>query len=197
MVSGDGSNVGDILKIANEEFYVMENDGDLIKLFAKYNLYVGYVCTSNQESSCTAYGSEATGLQDSTMLGYVVNGGDRMGTIKFSADTYWEADINPNTYEYIPPVYVYNENSSLYHYVENYKTYLEKQNVNIIEARLISYDELVKLGCSVENGNCNNSQYSWIYSSGYWSGSAYSDYDVWGVNHSGSFEARYFPYLLD
>ena len=65
--------VYDPYKIGNEKcfgsecFYIISSTEETVTLLAKYNLYVG----GEYNSSWTAYGEEATGIQDSTMLGYL------------------------------------------------------------------------------------------------------------------------------
>ena len=41
VISGDGTNIGDEIQCGTENFYVLSNDGESIKMLAKYNLYVG------------------------------------------------------------------------------------------------------------------------------------------------------------
>ena len=41
VVSGTGKNIGDEISCGTENFYVIENNGETIKLLAKYNLYIG------------------------------------------------------------------------------------------------------------------------------------------------------------
>ena len=91
-------------------------------MLTKYNLYVG---GKYDNSTWTAYGDEATGIQNSTMLGWILNQTTRNGPSAFSSTNYWITTVE--TY----PAYVYNSNSTLYNYVENYKTYLEKQGATV------------------------------------------------------------------
>lgn len=42
-ISGTGKNIGDEIACGSEHFYVLENDGDNIKMLAKYNLYTGSI----------------------------------------------------------------------------------------------------------------------------------------------------------
>ena len=168
-VSANGSldAIGTIVTIGDQQFYTIGTEGDNVKLLSMYNLYVGGV----YNSGWTAYGDEATGKQDSTMLGYVSGQSIRNGTTAFS---------NTNsTYA----------GSIVEGYVNNYKTILEKDyGVDVVEARLISYDELTdsETFACVEFGMCS-SKYPWIYSTSYWSGSAYSTNRVWRVSSGGFF----------
>ena len=66
IVSGDLNTIGSEACISDECFYLINSDDYNLTLFAKYNLYVRGESTST--SKFTAYGDEATGIQDSTML---------------------------------------------------------------------------------------------------------------------------------
>ena len=174
IVSGDGTQTGDEVCIGEECFYVISSTDDTVTMLAKYNLYVG----GEYNSSWTAYGEEATGKQDLNMIGYSSKGKPYKGTTKFSNTNYWSSTVSSY------PSYVYNENSLLYSYVENYKTYLSTLGVTPIEARLITYEELTDLRCS---GTKCTSAPSWVYATTYWSGSARSSNSVWYVNSIGDF----------
>ena len=118
IVSGDLQTVGSEVAIGDEHFYIISNTDGEIAMLSKYNLYVGNECTSASSSSCTPYGEDATGIQDSTMRGWVSGQSVRNGTTKFSNTNYWLSTVS--TY----PAYVYDSNSTLYNYVESYRTYL-------------------------------------------------------------------------
>ena len=173
VVSGDGTQTGDEVCIGEECFYVISSSNDSVTMLAKYNLYVG----GEYNSSWVAYGDEATGKQDSTMIGFGTT--PRKGTTKFSSTNYWS--ISTSSY----PSYVYDSNSTLYSYVENYKIYLNTLGVTLIDARLITYEELAILGCS--GSSCSKAA-SWVYSTSYWSGSASSADYVWIVGRNGTFD---------
>ena len=176
VVSGDGTQVGNEVCIKNECFYVISSTDSTVTMLSKYNLYVG----GEYNSGWTAYGDEATGIQDSTMLGYVSGQTIRKGTTKFSNTNYWSSTVSSY------PTYVYDSNSTLYSYVENYKTYLSTLGVTPTEARLITKEELEGLGCIVSSGSCSGAP-SWVYSTTYWSGSACSSYIVRYVYSDGDF----------
>ena len=172
IANGSLDDIGTIVTIGDQQFYTIGTEGDNVKLLSMYNLYVGNECISHLESSCTQYGEEATGMQDSTMLGYVSGQGIRKGTTKFS---------NTNsTYE----------GSIVEGYVNSYQEILEgdEYDVSVVEARLITYDELTDsdtFAC-VENDYCSD-KYSWIYSTSYWSGSAININALWFVSSDGDF----------
>ena len=166
--NGDINDIGTIVTIGDQQFYTIGTEGDNVKFLSMYNLYVGGV----YNSGWTAYGSEATGKQDSTMLGFVSGQLIRNGITAFSnTDATYEGSIVEG-------------------YVNNYKTILEEDyGVDVVEARLITKDELTsdEIGCSDTDRTCTGSAYPWIYSTSYWSGSASNASYVWRVDSSGSF----------
>ena len=173
-ISANGSldSIGTIVTIGDQQFYTIGTEGDNVKLLSMYNLYVGGI----YNSGWIAYGDEATGKQDSTMLGYVSGQSIPNGTTAFS---------NTNsTYA----------GSIVEGYVNNYKTILEEDyGVDVVEARLISYDELTdsETFACVMYDYCSD-KYPWIYSTSYWSGSAYYTNYVWLVYSNGYFDISNF-----
>ena len=180
VVSGDLNTVGSEICIGEECFYLISSDEDSVTMFAKYNLYVGGMAIG--QDSWTEYGEEATGIQDSTMRGDVLDIlglNIRNGTLGYSTIDYW----NDTSITY--PQYVYNEQSSLYVYVENYKFYLQNLGVVVNDARLISYEELEGLGCSGSKFSCLVSEYDWIYYTSYCTGSAATAGKLWRITSTG------------
>ena len=179
VISGNLNTVGSVVKIANEEFYVIgQQDSTHVKLLSKWNLNVG----SNPKGT-------ATGLQDSDVKGYV-SGGTTYATVAFSsatdgigASTYWDIGGLKPAYGSSYPAYVYDSNSTLYQYVNNYVTYLNTQGVNV-SGRLIKQEELVSLGCNASSYSCSSAP-AWVYQTSYWSGSANDSYNVWDVYSNG------------
>ena len=104
------------------------------------------------------------------------------GTIEFSDTNYW-GDTASGYSSF------YNENSLLYSYVENYKTYISTLGVTPSEARLITYDELINsdtLVCVSGKRGCKDSPYSWIYSTSYWTGTVAGNIYVCYVDSDGN-----------
>ena len=66
--NGNINDIGTIVTIGSEQFYTIGTDGDNVKLLSMYNLYVGGEYLENDE--WIAYGDEATGMQDSSMIGW-------------------------------------------------------------------------------------------------------------------------------
>ena len=79
-------------------------------------------------------------------------------------------------------------------YVNNYNSYLITQGVTPIEARLITKDELIGLGCSEDDRSCSAAP-SWVYATSYWSGSAYNTSTVWIIYSSSAFNCRSYGYV--
>ena len=183
IVSGDLDTVGSVVKIADEEFYVIgQEDSTHVKLLAKYNLGVGN-------------GFETpTNKQESTATGFVSGGSSPYpGSVAFSGTNYW----NENVSAY--PSYVYTNNkvngtytASIAEYVDNYVDYLNTQGVTVT-GKLISKEEIESIinnGNNLTYGNFSStasdiSGKEWIYSTTYWSGSARDSSYLWLVGSSG------------
>lgn len=143
ILAGTGENIGDEVQCGTEEFYIYSNDGTNIKMLAKNVLVVG----NNASSSDDNYELQSTETSNTPTY-----------TVAF--------DSNNNSYE----------ESEIKGYVDNYKEKLLK-NYKLsskIEATMITKDELVELGCSSDTVDdnyhyrCTNSNYSWTYSTMYW-----------------------------
>ncbi len=167
------ADIGDLITFDTESFYVISNDGTNIKALAQYNLYVGGTY-DNSTSTYTAYGAEATGIQDSTMLGYVSVQDLRNGGTAFSTDE--KKGINYSDYT----------GSIVEGYVNTYKTKLELLGATINNASLITKEELETLGCSSSNESCTLAP-TFIFSTSYWTMSSYDTSSAWRINKNGKF----------
>ena len=202
IVSGDYDTVGSEVCIGDECFYVMSRDGNSVKLFAKYNLYVG---NSVNEDYDVIPLENPTGRQDSNTSAFQFDWENYelfnfpwIGTVAFSETNYWwDSDLNVLKVDYTTYLddedmifpYVYDINSSIYNYIENYKTYLESKGAKIEEARLISVEELDReLGCGSGSFTCIGAP-SWVYSVSFWTGSA-DDSNIITVTTDGSFGSK-------
>ena len=169
--SGNGTQVGDEVCIKEECFYVISSDDSTVTMLSKYNLLVGNRIDSSYSNELVAIDS-SSGLQDSTALGYNCSGDNAVypiiGLVAFSDSMYWNDNGLKSEYGTTYPAYVYDSNSILHTYVENYKDYLVTLGIVPNEARLISHEELESLGCS--GSSCANAP-AWVYSTSYWSGS--------------------------
>ena len=102
------------------------------------------------------------------------------GTINYSSDEYWSDPVESWSY-------VYNNKSKIFSYIENYKSSLISSGLSISNARLISYEELENLGCYDMDGSCEFSDYDWLYSTNYWTGSTRDWYQILCININSSF----------
>ena len=101
-----------------------------------------------------------------------------IGVLKFSSSKYWGSASSGT--------YVYDSNSILYEYVENYRVYLESYGAVIEEARLIKVEELVALGCSSSDYRCTSAP-EWVYSTSYWTGNYLNENFVNSIFAGGSY----------
>ena len=197
IVSGDGTKVGDEIKIGEEHFYVISNDGTNVSLLAKYNLEVGKRYTKEFGSWQLVEIDNASGLQNEKALGFVSGATEYYGVLPFSSTNYWYSNGLKSEYGTSYPAYVYDDNASIKTYVENYAVYLEGLGLTIEEARLIKQEELVGLGCDASKITCTTSQYDWVYTTTYWSGSADNNYGLLRVISSGTFFNNNYNYDLN
>ena len=185
IINGDLETVGSEVALGDEHFYIISNTNGKVTMLAKYNLEVGDICTSS--TSCTPI-DNPSGIQNSQMMGFPSNRSyPRYGIIEFSNTNYWKGNgLLKEQYGASYPAYVYDSNSKLYSYIENYKIYLESHGAEIEESRLISLEELELLGCISSSTSCSGAP-EWVYATSYWSGTAFASASVWSVNND-----RYF-----
>lgn len=193
--------VGDVIAICNnetgvsEDFYVIHDDGDSVTALAKYDILVGYELKLNGDGITDAKiidsSIEGYGLQNE-QAGFIdPNASIIKGTLIFSEEKYWLDVDNHLKPEYGEsyPIAVYDSNSNLYTYVENYVRYLKSLGKSSVSARLLSYNEAINLGCDYQNRTCENTP-SWAYSTSYWIDYVSSS-NVYGINNAGSFSTNY------
>ena len=95
---------------------------------------------------------------------------------------YW-TDSNYECSSY--PCYVFDGNSTLNRYVNSYVSEFRASYDSNATGRLITFEELVALGCGL-NGYCSNAP-SWVYQTSFWSGTAASDSEIFAVISSTNF----------
>lgn len=148
-----------------ESFYVLSDDGDNLTLLAKYNLMVGKKIdiVKNLEEEITEDTYEDFGWQSKDTTFSIGEDGPNetiyYGSVNFAepdeshADSsneylgYWtDSDGNlKEEYGSSYPAYVYDENSTLYNYVESYVKKLKNSlKIDNINGRLIKHDDLSK-----------------------------------------------------
>ena len=152
-------------KGTTEKFYVLSYDESTqkAKALAEWNLKVGNIYRDNNSSSTAiATNSDGYGLQNKEMKGYVSPGQLYNGVLAFSSSKYWDDTYTPQGSSSYP--WVYNNKSNLYQYVESYKTLLGNTD-KVSEVSLASYEDINALWS-------NKSNYTWLYSTSFWLGSA-------------------------
>ena len=183
VVSGDGTKEGNEVCIKNECFYVISSTDTTVTMLAKYNLHVG---SRVDEDLDLGWGyivtplSNPTGIQDETAKGFDWDNENDLEAYPFIGTTAFSSASQKGTN------YSDYSGSIVEGYVNNYNSYLITQGVTPIEARLITKDELIGLGCSEDDRSCSEAP-SWVYATSYWSGSADDSYDVWYVYSDGNF----------
>ena len=177
--------VGDIVTCtfseSTEQFYVIEDEDEDttegMSMLAMYNLYVGN--SVDVDWGFTPL-ENPTGIQNPLAKGYVDGDTTFYGTVAFSTSKYWSSI---DSY----PAWVYNESSNLYQYVSAYETYLKENGVGSASSKLISYEQLDYLQCSGDDSSCSDAP-EWVYSTTYWTGSAFGNNYVWIVDSDGNFD---------
>ena len=174
VVSGSGTNIGNEVCIKNECFYVISSDDTSVTMLAKYNLHVGYSLDINGRFEPLA---NPTGIQDETAKGYN-----------------WDAVKGTSIYPFIGTTAfsdfgVAYSGSIVEGYINSYNSYLITQGVIPIEARLITYNELINIGCDGDNYTCNSAP-SWVYSTTYWTMTPGGSDSLWSLNSYSAFEGE-------
>ena len=188
-VSAMGSldDIGTIVTIGSEQFYTIGTTGDDVKLLSMYNLNVGRDCILGDDGflKCTTYYDTASGIQSSEMKGWTsVDSDVRKGVIFFANEETWT-----HTFQSYP-AFAYNSDTLLFSHIEKYKTYLEKFNVNVKEARVLNYEELISLDCDLEGKTCSSSP-SFVYSTSYWTGAATDSKHVYRILSNNVIESKH------
>ena len=153
-------------------------------LLARYNLKVGSIYDRAAQFQGEYTSNDAGyGKQSSEVLGYVfVDGQLAKGTVPFSVspnNNYWVGKIG-STYsgryctnsDWSNCAFVYDNQSNLYQYVNNYKNYLEGLGITIKEARIPKLEESRILQRS------DRSKWSEV---SHWIGTAISDEKIFNV----------------
>ena len=164
--------VGDEFCLENECFYVIKDNGTTVDALAKQNV--------NTESNRQDANSNKLAFAEDKNNGY----------------GYWTDNTSNHNllskYGTSYPVNVFDSNSNLYEPVQNYKTYLKNTlGKTSVYARLITFEDLVSLGCSENEYSCTSAP-SFVYSTNYWTASAYDDSYVHFVDSDGLFDSYSF-----
>ncbi len=162
------SEVGDEIALGNEHFYVISDNENTVTALARHNITLDNVPVQSDSAKTTT----------------------------FSSSNYWVKSGNLlSEYGDIYPSFVYDNNSKLYSYVQNYETYLRSLGYKSVLASLLSYEQAVSLGCDANSKSCSNAP-SFVITSKYWLGSAGINTDVYNIKTNGNFEYNLYLTLL-
>ena len=173
-VTGNVDTIGSEVCVKEECFYIFSSGVDTVKLISKYNLHVGSVL---KDEDILEPLNNPTGIQDSSAIGCDGDGEGVIyypciGIVPFSDVPYWDSNgvLKPEygmSYDDYPNVY--NSNSRLYSYIENYKNYLISIGLYPLEARIPLMQDLENIeGTDSVTDDINKI----LLSSSYWYGNA-------------------------
>ena len=190
--NGDINDIGTIVTIGTEKFYTIGTDEYNVKLLSMYNLYVGNEVFNydpdNEIIEVNAI-SNPTGMQSEKAKGAMADSNGYVfpwiGTIAFANEE--KHGINYTDYQ----------GSLVEEHVNNYKDKLEEKfDVDIVDARLITKEELIDsntFACD-ENKKICNGPYPWIHLTSYWTSSASSSSDIWRVYSYSQFQSYVYDF---
>ena len=174
--------VGDEFCLENECFYIIKDNGTTVDAFAKQNV--------NTELNRQGKNANALAFATPDETKREPNCTNSQGCI-FG---YWTDSKGKLLSKYGTgyPVSVFDSNSTLYTPTQNYKAYLKNTlGKTSVDARLITFEELIGLGCNSNKYSCKSAP-SWVYSTSYWTASAHSHNIMWILMSNGSFGYCYF-----
>ena len=154
--------VGDEFCLENECFNVIKDNGTTVDALAKQNVNTK-INKQDKNTNNLSFSNRTNGN-----YGYWT---DSSGKLLSKYGTSYPANV-------------FDSNSLLYEPVQNYKTYLKNTlGKSSATVRLISTEELFDLGCKpteTAEYTCKSAP-SWVYSTYYWTGSAWDSYAIWDV----------------
>ena len=170
---GNSLALGDKIAIGDQNFWVISNTSGTVRALAEYNLYVGQIYhNEGKESTYIEISNSATGygLQNSNARGWVSGESDAVGVTKFAnIGTSYSASIVKG-------------------YIDDYAALLNSTYGTSITGDAITADEIKSLCNLTEQGTCSNT-YPWVYTTSYWTGSAYDTWlPMWVVSSDGGLE---------
>ena len=167
-IGNDGINTGDIVKIMDDEFWVIGTPiNGKVNLITKYNLNY-----SSRQSSTNYINNKFVDDAQQAYWAYSAGAG------RYMSQEY--RDKNG---------YVYDTNSNLYYYFNNYKTYLNTQGAEFItDVRALSYEEATSLGCIQYNASGYENSCSTYITGDYWLGTANDGRLMYSISSGGYME---------
>jgi len=189
------ASLSDVVTCGTESFYIMSNDGTNIEMLTMYNLDVGNTVEVIEDpySVTIAPIENPTGIQNKNAKGFDFNTYKGYGLLYV---TYHWLDSSGNLlskYGTTYPAYVYDENFSLYPYLNSYGTYLKEQGMDHFSLSLMSLEQAKKLGCTYESyhGTCKSAP-SWMYSTSYYTGTVEPSASIVQVYMTGIIDSEVF-----
>ena len=173
------ADVGDLITCGSESFYVMSNDGTTINMLGKYNLDVGYIHNGTTNEMIPI--ENPTGLQSEKAKGIIDSTGLKYGVVPFAMEPYWDNGIIKGLYGSEYPGFVYDSNSLIFNYLQEYKNKLEQTGTQVEKVRLPDLHEIRTMGCMRRYSSCEYSEFEWLTTSSYWTGSAENFSSIWAV----------------
>ena len=113
----------------------------------------------------------AIGNEEFYVFGYENNNVKLLSMMNITLDDNPIQSLNAGTTTMVDDYGDYSE-SVAKEYVDSYAIYLEECGGDIEEARLITEEELIALGCNTGQRTCSDAP-NWVYSTTYWSSSCY------------------------
>ena len=189
ILTSDNDNDGEVstadyVKIGDDGFYVVAGpiDGNYL-LNAEYNL------DSNSRQNATSYLNIAfsnsvstSGCSYECSYWYNYSSQKLKDSYVYAGNAYFEENYGYTDKEKQLIAYIYRDKdgndtaNNIKTYINNYRSYLE-QTANIVDVRIISYEETVMAGCTRDNNANSRNCPSWLANQTYWTGSQTSGWD--------------------
>lgn len=198
--------IGDEIAIGTEHFYVLNTDDETTTLFAKENLYVGINNNSSEvviiDETDANYGKQITSeLKEQLNFSGIAK-------VPYSGKRYWLNDdytikskygesvpidaydkdlANAPDYEIVSPGYfsdkeaqAQNKDYTISYYVENYVKLLNSLGADNIKGRLLTDQDLIKLGFTplYNSAKTIDISYDFIKSGDYWTSTIGDDNSI-------------------
>ena len=171
--------IGDLIKVDTEEFYVVDKTDTELKLLARYILNVG---PNKKDGITEGIQSSEIGEYKNPQTGVVVNhlkaSSTQYGSLTFADNKYWDLSYPMPINNYYT---IYDSNSNLYPYVNNYVDYLKSKGLNNITGSIPDALDIQKM-CGMTSFSystnlttkCSSAPY--VYEVSYWLACGYKSY---------------------
>lgn len=172
----------EMITCGTENFYGITKEDGKVEMLSKYNITLLKTNPSQNTTGTTNGITFATNAYWNTYDGETGDYTEEFSEYKVGGDKYGQYP------------YVYDSRSNIYSYVEAYRDVLEGIGVNVIDAKLLSYEQAEDLGCTTQATGfiyCSSAP-SWITGT-FWLGSG-SVGGPWHItNHEGPLSLYYIP----